>query len=148
MSTDRGAQSAPQPCGINGCGGIAEHRYATSAAEDLVVCSTARRARDTAKRVIEALGCRARYDDAVYAADADDLLAIVQNLDDADRAVMLVGHNPSMEDLTALLCGRSPAYPTAALGSIDLAVDHWADVSSGCGTLASFVTPAELDAIR
>jgi phosphohistidine phosphatase len=111
---------------------------------DLVVCSTARRARDTAKPVIDALGCRARYDAALYANDADGLLAVVRELDDDDGAVMLVGHNPSMEELTALLCDRSPDYPTAALGSIELAVDRWADVSSGSGTLTSFVTPAEL----
>jgi phosphohistidine phosphatase len=114
---------------------------------DLVVCSTARRARDTAKPVVEALGCRARYDDALYATDADGLLAVVRTLDNEDNVVMLVGHNPSMEELTELLCGESPAYPTAALGSIDLAVDRWADVSPGCGTLAAFVTPAQLDAI-
>ena len=114
---------------------------------DLVVCSTARRARDTAKPVVKALGCPVQYADALYAADAAGLLAVVRGIDDKDDAVMLVGHNPSIEELTELLCAQSPAYPTAALGTVDLTVDRWADVAPGCGTLAAFVTPAELQAI-
>jgi phosphohistidine phosphatase len=114
---------------------------------DLVVCSTANRARATAKPVVQALDCPVRYDDALYAADAAGLLAVVQGLDDEVGTVMLVGHNPSMEDFTELLCGETPTYPTAALGTVELAVDRWADVSPGTGTLTAFVTPAQLDAI-
>ncbi len=125
---------------------VAEH--VTGWKVDLVVCSTARRARDTAKPVVEALGCRVRYDDALYATDADGLLTVVHALDDKDSSAMLVGHNPSMEELTELLCGDTPAYPTAALATVELAVDRWTDASPGCGTLAAFVTPAQLDAIR
>jgi phosphohistidine phosphatase len=114
---------------------------------DLVVCSTAKRARDTAKPVLKALGCPVRYDDALYAADAAGVLAVVRGLDDEAGAVMLVGHNPSMEDVTELLCGETPAYPTAALGTVELAVDRWADVAPGSGTLTAFATPAQFDAI-
>jgi len=114
---------------------------------DLVVCSTAQRARATAKPVVAALGCPVRYDDALYEATPGTLLAVVQALPDADNWVMLVGHNPTMEDFTELLCASSPEYPTAALGTITLAVDHWNDVAPGCGTLAGFVTPSSLDAL-
>jgi phosphohistidine phosphatase len=114
---------------------------------DLVVCSTAQRARATAKPVVAALGCPVRYDDALYEATPGTLLTVVHELDDANDAVMLVGHNPTMEDLTELLCARSPEYPTAALGTITFAVDHWRDVAPGRGTLAGFVTPASLDAL-
>jgi phosphohistidine phosphatase len=111
---------------------------------DLVVCSTARRARATAKPVVEALGCPVRYDDALYEATPGALLTVVQGLADDDASVMLVGHNPTMEELTELLCASSPEYPTAALGTIELAVDTWSEVAPGCGTLAAFVTPALL----
>jgi phosphohistidine phosphatase len=114
---------------------------------DLVVCSTARRARLTAKPVIEALGCPVRYDDALYAATAGGLLAVVREFSDRDEAVMLVGHNPSMEELTEVLCGSSPEYPTAALGTVALAIEHWREISAGCGTLAAFATPAQLHAL-
>jgi phosphohistidine phosphatase len=105
---------------------------------DLVVCSTARRTRQTAKPVVAALRCPARYDDALYAATTDDLLAVVRALPDDDDTVMLVGHNPSIEELTFLLCGKSPVYPTAALGTISLPVEHWADVAPDRGNLEAF----------
>jgi phosphohistidine phosphatase len=112
---------------------------------DLVMCSTARRARQTAKPVVAALGCRVQYEEALYAADAAHLLEVVRTLSDRKDPVMLVGHNPSLEELTAILCGQSPKYPTAALGTIDLPVERWDEVSPGCGTLAAFVIPSQLD---
>ena len=126
-------------------GVIAEHVKGWKV--DLVVCSTARRARATAKPVIEALGCPVRYDDALYETTADGLLAVVRELSDDDEAVMLVGHNPSMEELTELLCGKSPEYPTAALGTITLDIDNWNEIAPGRGTLTAFVTAAQLHAL-
>jgi phosphohistidine phosphatase len=113
---------------------------------DLVVCSTARRARQTAKPVVAALSCRVQYEEALYAAIPSRLLEIVRTLSDRNVSVMLVGHNPSLEEFTAMLCGQSPDYPTAALGAIDLSLDRWDEVSPGCGTLAAFVTPTQLQA--
>jgi phosphohistidine phosphatase len=113
---------------------------------DLVVCSTARRARATAKPVVEALGCPVEYDRSVYGAGPDELLEVLHALDDRLGAVMLVGHNPSMEDLTDVLCGASPAYPTAALGTIQLDVNRWVDVVPNGGTLVAFFTAREGDA--
>jgi phosphohistidine phosphatase len=119
-------------------GAVADHL--AGQAVDLVICSTARRARATAKPVVEALGCAVEYDRAVYGAGPDELLDVLRALDDALGAVMLVGHNPSMEDLTDALCEASPAYPTAALGTIELDVDRWVDVVPNCGTLVDFFT--------
>jgi len=111
---------------------------------DLVVCSPAQRARATAKPVIDALECPVRYDDAMYGARADDLFALTRSLPERVSSVMLVGHNPSTEEFTALLCGLSASYPTAALGTLELAVEHWQDVAPGCASLTALVTPAQL----
>jgi phosphohistidine phosphatase len=111
---------------------------------DLVVCSTARRARETSEPVVSTLGCDVRYDDALYGASTRELLDVVRVLPAELRVVMLVGHNPSMEDFTELLCGDSPGYPTAALGTVALDVDEWADVDPGSGSLVGFVTPKQL----
>jgi len=124
--------------GKQGRRAVADHVAGT--AVDLVVCSTARRARSTAKPVVEALGCPVDFDGSVYGAGPDELLDVLHALDDGLGAVMLVGHNPSMEDLTDVLCGASPAYPTAALGTIQLDVNRWVDVVPNCGTLAAFFT--------
>jgi phosphohistidine phosphatase len=110
------------------------------------MCSTARRARATARPVVEALHCPVRYEHALYEADADDLLDIVHGLPDHVTNAMLVGHNPSLEELAELLCGSSPPFPTAALGTIALTAAGWRDVTPGSGALIAHVTPAELDA--
>ena len=57
---------------------------------------------------------------------------------------MLVGHNPSMEEFTAMLCGESLRYPTGALGTLELDVEHWDDLAPGCASLTALVTPAQL----
>ncbi len=112
---------------------------------DLVVCSTARRARATAKPVVAALECPVEFEDALYMAGAaDDVLSVVTSLPGDAEAVMLVGHNPWIEEFTALLCGWSPRYPTAALGSIVLDVEHWLDVAPGAARLVAHVVPSQL----
>jgi phosphohistidine phosphatase len=108
---------------------------------DLLVCSTARRARQTAKPVIAVLGCRVEYEPLVYLASFEDLFKVVRAFSDDDERVMLVGHNPSLEEFTERLCGWSPTYPTAGLGSIALSVEKWSEVALGSGTLTAFVTP-------
>ena len=80
---------------------------------DLMVCSPAKRAKATAKPLLDVLRCPVRYDETLYAADADDLLVLTRRLPEYTSAVMLVGHNPSMEELTSMLCGSSPRYPSA-----------------------------------
>jgi phosphohistidine phosphatase len=109
---------------------------------DLVVCSPAKRAVATAKLVIEVLECPVHYDDAMYGADADDLLALTRHLPERVSAVMLVGHNPSMEEYTTMLCDSSPRYPTGALGTLELAVEQWTEVAPRCGSLSALATPA------
>jgi phosphohistidine phosphatase len=111
---------------------------------DLMMCSTAARAKATAKPLIKSLACPVRYEEAMYAADANDLLLITCGLPESTTSVLLVGHNPSLEEFTALLCGSSPRYPTGALGTVELGVDHWSDTAPGCATLTTLVTPAEL----
>nr|WP_300053543.1 histidine phosphatase family protein [uncultured Nocardioides sp.] len=89
---------------------------------DLAVVSTAERARSTwdlaSGELDEPPGTR--HDNDAYAASVDELLDIVRSLDEALNTVVLVGHNPGIEDLTeALTAGRVP-MPTSALAVIDL----------------------------
>jgi phosphohistidine phosphatase len=95
---------------------------------DLAVVSTARRARATWDRVAAELGepPPARLDDDAYAASADELLAIVRGLDERVGTVVLVGHNPGLEDLAEALVGDYVHLPTSALAVIDLG-GPWAD---------------------
>lgn len=115
---------------------------------DLVVCSTARRARSTAEPVAGVLRCPVRFDAALYDAGGDvrSVVSLVRALPDDAATVMVIGHNPWIEELTDLLCGTSPRYPTAALGTVELDVDAWREVGAGSGRLVRHVTPAELRA--
>ena len=119
-------------------------RHVAGWSVDLVLCSTAVRARASAKPVIDALGCAVHYERALHAAGERDLLELVRALPNDVDTVMAVGHNPSLGELTATLCDWSPRYPTAALGPIEFMIDHRAHVAPGSGTLTAHVTPAQL----
>ena len=72
-------------------------------------------------------------------------IALVQHeiraLSDRDESVMLVGHNPSLEELAAILCDQSFTFPTAGLATVNLSIKRWAEITAGCGTLTAFFTP-------
>ena len=95
---------------------------------DLAVVSTAVRARTTWDLVAAELGVAppARLEDDAYAASSDELLAIVRRLDEQLGTVVLVGHNPGLEDLAGDLTGEDVHLPTSALAVIDLD-GAWAD---------------------
>ena len=89
---------------------------------DLAVVSTAKRARTTWDLVAGELEQppKTRNDDDVYAASLSELLGIVRHLDEALGTVVLVGHNPGIEDLAETLTGDRVPMPTSALAVIEL----------------------------
>jgi phosphohistidine phosphatase len=87
---------------------------------DLAVVSPARRARSTWDIVaadLDAVPPR-RIDDRLYTASDQELLAVVRELPDDLETVVLVGHNPGIEDLASLLAGELVPMPTSALAVI------------------------------
>jgi phosphohistidine phosphatase len=89
---------------------------------DLAVVSTAKRARTTWDLASDELDepPRTRHDDHAYAASVDELLDIVRSLDEALNTVVLVGHNPGLEDLAEALTASRVPMPTSALAVIEL----------------------------
>ncbi len=87
------------------------------AAIDLAVVSPATRARETWDLVAAELdpAPSTRVDDRVYAASARDLLDVVAELGDVTRTVVLVGHNPGLEDLAGMLTGKPVRLLTSAV---------------------------------
>ncbi len=122
---------------------------------DLVLCSTARRAQETWDLVAPELGQEVpvRISKGLYAVSSAALLAALRRVpDDCDR-LLLIGHNPEIEDLAHRLAGTGKAkalanlaekYPTAALAEIRFARDSWAKISEGSGVLHRFVRPRDL----
>lgn len=89
---------------------------------DLAVVSPANRARSTWELASAELENKppTRVDDRVYAAPAGQLLGVVRTLPDDVDTVVLVGHNPGIEELVSLLTGESAAMPTSAIAVIGL----------------------------
>lgn len=114
---------------------------------DLVVTSSAVRARATAERAIDAGGVplELKEEPGIYEASARELLEIVRALPEACESVMLVGHEPGMSSLIGLLTGASSRFPTAAVARIDLETETWAGVAPDLGTLIWLQLPRMLD---
>ena len=109
---------------------------------DLVLLSPAERARSTWHLVEAELDVppRARTDDRLYAASVDDLLAVVRELSDDVGTVVLVGHNPGIEDLVSRLTGSEAAMKTSAVAVIDVP-GSWAAAGERPATLRTSGRP-------
>lgn len=104
---------------------------------DLIVSSAARRARQTAKRAARTAGYEGVITklDSLYLSGLTQHLAVLTGLDDGCQAVLLVGHNPDLEDLVSRLSGQDLPLPTGALVGIDLDSPSWKTLTSAPGRL-------------
>lgn len=120
---------------------------------DAVVCSTARRARETwdltAAELPPGASPVVRYEPRVYEASVLGLLMLVREFDPAWRTALVVGHNPGLAELTVGLIGpeaESPAvFPTAFAAVLGLP-GSWEEAAPGEARLLAFTVPAELRA--
>lgn len=131
------------------------HMAAQGLAFDKVIASPAQRVRDTLHEVERGYGqpLACDFDQAIYLASSSTLLDLVRASDDRVTRLLLVGHNPGLEDLALELSdddADSPMrheveikYPTATLAEIALDVPCWRDVTSG--RIVRFVRPRDLD---
>jgi phosphohistidine phosphatase len=112
---------------------------------DLVVVSPATRTRETWRLAAAELATPppVRVDDRVYGGSTGSLLDVLRELPDDATTVVLVGHNPGVEDLVAHLTDRWVPMPTSALAVIDLP-GPWSTASSGAGLRAHGRPPSPL----
>jgi phosphohistidine phosphatase len=119
---------------------------------EVVLCSTARRARETLDRIAPALGAPAvEFEPDLYVADARGLLERLRSVADAIESVMLIGHNPAVQELAIDLARPSPTaselaakYPTAALAVLTFTAASWRGLGRGTGELVELVKPRDL----
>lgn len=124
---------------------------------DHVAASPAVRVIETIEHVAEGTGgvIAPSWDKRIYLASAVSLLDVVQETDDQHDSLLLVGHNPGLEDLVLLLVPDSAEdqardqveekFPTASIAEISFQVDHWEDIRPNSGTLSLFLRPRDLD---
>jgi phosphohistidine phosphatase len=114
---------------------------------DTILSSTARRARDTALAVAAAAGFPddVRFTRQLYGAGPGAYLAALRELPAACGHAMVVGHNPGLEELLALVTGEPHALPTAGLAVVELPIDSWSDLDPPPGgSLRALWKPRDL----
>jgi phosphohistidine phosphatase len=130
---------------------VAEHLRAKEIEPELVLCSSAARTLETLELVRPALGdAPVAVEDELYGASSDQLLARIRTIDDEVGSVMVIAHNPGLEELALALASPSDErerleekFPTAALATLSLSGD-WAALRPGSATLAAYVVPKQL----
>ena len=113
---------------------------------DVVLCSPAKRTKQTAKLALKAAksDLDVVFDERLYLASENQLRKVLSELDDLVEAVLLVGHNPDLEDLLEYLTGDCEGMVTGTLASLTLNIKHWSDSLEGNGKLDWLVKPKDL----
>ncbi|MFF5987966.1 SixA phosphatase family protein [Prauserella flavalba] len=109
---------------------------------DLVLCSTAKRARQTWHLVRRELGGspEVSHDGRLYGASADTLTRIARELPGDAHTVLFIGHNPGLEDFVSTLADRGCTLKTSAIAVLSGTGD-WTDVRPGWASLDDVAKP-------
>jgi phosphohistidine phosphatase len=130
---------------------VAAHMYGRRIGVDLVLCSSAVRARQTLELVLPVLEAplNIHIGRALYGVGAAELLRLLRALDENASSVLVVGHNPTLEELTVQLAGDGEPqalqelgrkFPTGALATLTTS-GTWSELAPGAAYLESFVLP-------
>lgn len=115
---------------------------------DLIVSSSARRCRKTAEQIIQHSGYRGetRLVGELYEAGANDLREFLSRLDDRFQRVLMIGHNPGLEEFVEPAVEAYTPLSTAALAQLELAIETWCDLSADTrGSLIKVWQPGEVE---
>ena len=143
---ERGIEAAPR---------MAEFMKRKGLLPDLVLCSAAKRTRETLDLVLPILGGAPEivHERKLYLASPAVMLAKLRKVKEGIAHVLMIGHNPSHHALALDLVGKGKAaditalaekFPTAGLAVIDFDLTRWADVKTATGKLRLFMTPKRL----
>lgn len=135
---------------------MAQHFRNTGVAPSTILCSPAKRTRETLKYLLPVLAdAPVNFDHRIYEASYQTLLLCLADLPADLPSVLLIGHNPGLERLALYLMndsGHGPGaarlqdkYPTGSLASLSVPAEDWANLKVGSGRLDDFVRPADLD---
>jgi len=148
------------PRGAAASAGMGAHLARHGPMPDLVLCSDARRARETMEAALAMLGTgpKTEIEPGLYLAEPEMILRRLRKVDDRFGAVLIVGHNPGLHDLARDLV-KPPAsgaaadqfprlvakFPTGTLAVLNLDIESWAYIDYGMARLEAFLTPKDLE---
>jgi phosphohistidine phosphatase len=138
------------PRGVRDAKRIARHMRRLEIAPGLVLCSPAVRARQTLEPIeAKVPDAPVDVDERLYSASSETLLERVRAIPDEVASVLLIGHNPGVQELALLLASRGDElerleakFPTAALATLSLA--RWSSLRVGDAELSAYVVPKQL----
>jgi phosphohistidine phosphatase len=136
------------PRGVKAGRKLARHLRREGIGVDLVICSSARRTRETLELIRPALGdAEVEIEDGLYAADSERLLARLRQLPGSAGAVLLISHNPGLHDLALMLAPDDERlrekFPTGALASFAVAT-RWSRLGESRAELLAYIVPREI----
>lgn len=114
---------------------------------DLIISSTAKRARKTAKLVAASSGYQGeiRTTRQLYFTEPVTWYKLLQDVSNRNFRVMVVGHNPGLEEFLRMLTGEVVVMPTSALAEVSFAIENWQEFDLGVrGELLKIRRPREL----
>ncbi|WP_138381199.1 SixA phosphatase family protein [Luteithermobacter gelatinilyticus] len=145
---------------LNNRGVMASHLmgrylYENALLPDYILCSPAVRTRQTLKNVLAQLDRKIPcvFEDSLYLAQPGRVIELIKAVDDKFGALMIVGHNPTINILAHdLNDGKNredhrrliEKYPTGALTVLDFPTDHWSAIERKAAQLERFVCPKDL----
>ncbi len=112
---------------------------------DVAMSSPAARARETIEAVLMAAGISTdvRYDRRLYEGGPTQVLEVLSEIKDDVSVVLMVGHNPGMEELVELLTGQHTHLSAGTLATITLEANEWRGIVEAKGALDNLARPKE-----
>jgi len=114
---------------------------------DAIISSTAMRARVTAEAVAKASGYKGdiTFNGSLYAAGPQAYIDVLHDLSDDYVRVLIIGHNPGLEELVEMLTGEIHLMPTCSLAHVKLRVGKWSEIDNKIkGQVAEIWRPRDL----
>lgn len=124
---------------------------------DRILCSPARRTRETWAGIATQwpVNMDVVFDQRLYEATPQSILSVIRGQDEAARTLLVIGHNPGLQEAAELLIAAGDVelrerlrekFPTAALAVIDFAIDQWRSIHERSGRLDRYVVPRSVAA--
>jgi len=100
---------------------------------DLIMSSTALRAKQTAEIVAESCKCKKEiiFLDSLYMAEPSDILHAIEKNAKDKKTIMVIGHNPGLEAFLQIANGKVETLPTASIAYLTTSVDSWSKLEKG-----------------